>query len=365
MRGLFNVQAEPLRDFVAAVVQGMGAPPPVAAEVACHLVRANLSGHDAHGVIRLPHYLAQAERGELVPSALPEVVHEHGATALVDAHRGFGHHATALALDWCVRQVRRHGIAAAAIRHASDVGRLGEYAERAAEAGLLAVLTAGVAGPEVGSVMLHGGRTRFFGPNPWAFAVPGGASRLVYDGSTSTIAEGEVRLAKAKGEPLPPDCVYDRFGRPSTDPDDFYAGGALVPLGGAVAGHKGYGLGFAAALFGGLSMIDDEAPWLPGAPLGEDGAQGRIGGVFLQVIDPGAFGGAGAYRDLVERTFAAARSQRPVAGRPEVLLPGEAEARSRAHRAQAGLLLPEATWTELTRVGRQFGVEAPPCERHA
>ncbi len=365
MRGLLNVQAEPLRDFVAAVVQAMGAPPPVAAEVACHLVRANLSGHDAHGVIRLAHYVVQAERGELVPSAVPEVVHEHGATALVDAHRGFGHHSTAFALDWCIRHVQRHGVTAAVVRHSSDVGRLGEYAERAAEAGLLAVLTVGTAGREVGPVMLHGGRTRFFGPNPWSFAVPGRASWMVYDGSTSTVAEGEVRLARAKGEPLPPDCIYDRFGRPSTDPDDFYAGGALVPLGGTVAGHKGYGLGFAAALFGGLSMIGDDAPSLPGVPSGEDDAGDRIGGVFVQVIDPGAFGDATAYRDLVERTLAAVRSQRPVAGRPEVLLPGEAEARSRAHRAQAGLLLPEATWNELTRVGRRFGVEAPPCERHA
>jgi len=364
MRGLLNVQAEPLREFVEAVVQAMGAPPPVAAEVACHLVRANLSGHDSHGVIRLAQYVTQADRGELVPSATAEVVHEHGATALVDAHRGFGHHSTAFALDWCIHHVQRHGIAAAVVRHSSDVGRLGEYAERAAEAGLLAILSVGTAGREVGTVMLHGGRTRFFGPNPWSFAVPGRTCRMIHDGSTSTVAEGEVRLAQAKGEPLPPDCVYDRFGRPSTDPDDFYTGGALVPLGGAVAGHKGYGLGFAAALFGALSMIGDDAPSLPGVPSRGDDPGDRVGGVFVQVIDPGAFGDAAAYRDLAERTFAAVRAQRPVAGRTEVLLPGEAEARSRAHRAQAGLLLPEATWVELAQVGRRFGVEAPPYERH-
>ncbi len=84
-----------------------------------------------------------------------------------------------------------------------------------------------------------------------------------------------------------------------------------------------------------------------------------IGGVFIEVIDPAAFGEAGAYRDRVETTLRAARAVRPVAGRSEVLLPGEADARARAERGRAGIRLPDATWTDLAAVADRFGVALP------
>lgn len=358
------VHAEPLRDFVNAVCQAVGAPAEVAAEVATHLVRSNLSGHDSHGVIRIPQYVAQADRGELVPGARPSLLRETAVTALVDAGRGFGHHSTAVALQWCLEHARGQGIAAAAVRHSSHIGRVGEYTERAAAAGMLAIVTVGAAGAGVGGVMLHGGRTRFFSANPWSFAAPGRTRWLMFDGSTSTIAEGKVRLARAKGERLPPDCIYDAYGRPSTDPDDYYAGGALVPLGGTAAGHKGYGLAFASALFGGLAMIGDGDHSLIGAPSVPEGAprRGQIAGVFLQAIDPAAFGDAGAYRDLVESTLETAKAQRPGAGRSEVVLPGEPELRSRAERGRAGIRLPETTWGDLAAVAKRYGVALPAHE---
>src|SRR5207248_8023529 len=110
----------------------MGADPAVAATVAGHLLRANLSGHDSHGLLRIPQYVADADRGDLVPSALAEVILEKGAVGIVDAGRGFGHSATALAMEWAIGRSRQHGIAAAAIRRAHHIGRLGEYAEQAA-----------------------------------------------------------------------------------------------------------------------------------------------------------------------------------------------------------------------------------------
>jgi LDH2 family malate/lactate/ureidoglycolate dehydrogenase len=339
------VQGEPLRRFADVILQGMGAPPDVAAEVATHLVRANLSGHDAHGVCRLPEYAALAEAGELRPAARPAIVRETAVAALFDARHGFGQHAAAVALDWCLARAHGAGVAVAAVRRSGDVGRLAEYAERAAEAGVLAIVTAGSAGPDAGETMLHGGRTRFLGANSWAFAAPGRRRWLAFEGSTSTVAAGEVLLARAKGEPLPPDCLYDRFGRPSTDPADLAAGGGLVPLGGAVAGHKGMGLAFASALFGGLAGGDEEAA--------------GIGGVFLEVVDPAAFGDTDAYQARVERTLVAAKSVRPVAGRSEVLLPGEPEARSRTDRGRTGVRLPETTWADLGALAARFGVEVP------
>ena len=72
MADQYVVDAPELRRFVAQLIRVLGADDDVAAEVALHLVRANLSGHDSHGVLRVPQYVAQIGAGELIPSARPD-----------------------------------------------------------------------------------------------------------------------------------------------------------------------------------------------------------------------------------------------------------------------------------------------------
>jgi LDH2 family malate/lactate/ureidoglycolate dehydrogenase len=362
MAQMLRCAPEALERFSAEVFRSVGADADIAAEVARHLVRSNLSGHDSHGVIRIPQYIEQIDRGEYVPSARPEIVLETPVASLIDAHRGFGHYSTAFALDWAARQARRHGIAAAAVRHSMHIGRLGEYTERAGELGLIAIVTVGAGGPGVGGMLLHGGRGRFFGANPWSIGIPGLVGPpMIFDGSTSTVAEGKVRVARSKGAALPPGCIVDREGRPTTDPNDFYAGGALTPLGGEVAGHKGYGLAFASVLLGALAMIDDPDPTLIGASVVQEtpDRRGILAGVFLAVIDPACFGDAGHYRAMVSEMLAAAKRMPPAPGSPEVLVPGEPEVRTRGQRSREGIGLPETTWQELARVGERFRIPLP------
>jgi uncharacterized oxidoreductase len=347
-------EAVPLQAFAEGVVRGMGAAPEVAAEVARHLVRSNLSGHDSHGVIRLPQYAEEADRGDLVPAARPVVVRETEAVGVVDAGRAFGHHATMFALEWAMRRAGRHGVAVVSVCRAGHIGRLGEYTERAAEAGLVGLVTIGVAGPGRGGLVPFGGRERFLGTNPWSIGVPARHGRFLIDGATSTLAEGKVRVARAKGARLPPGVVQDREGRPARTPEAYYAGGALLPLGGPVAGHKGYGLALAGALLGGLGLAG-----LPDPPA----ADGRMEGVLVLVLDPGAFGDAGAYRSLVEATLAAARRVPPAPGRTAVLVPGDPEEAARAARGAAGIAVPAATWADLGRVAERFGVPLPEARR--
>jgi len=352
---------EPLQTFAANLFRAMGAGPEIAAEVAGHLVRANLSGHDSHGVIRIPQYVKDADRGDLVAGARPTMVHETPVTAVIDAHRGFGQYSTLFALDWAVPRARRHGLAAAAVRHSMHIGRLGEYTERAAAGGLIAAVTAGLAGPGIGAMAAFGGTGRFLGTNPWSVGVPGANRSMIFDAATSVVAEGKVRVALAKNAPLPPGCLVDRNGTPTRAPADYYSGGALTPLGGEVAGHKGYGLALAAALIGGLCMIDDADPTRIGAPSPErpSGPRSWMGGVFLLVVDPAAFGDADHYRAMVDETLGAAKRMPPAPGRDAVLLPGEPEALSRTVRAARGIELPEATWKDLTALAERFDVPLP------
>jgi uncharacterized oxidoreductase len=351
---------DPLREFVAAVARRMGADADVAAELARHLVGSNLAGHDSHGVIRVPQYVGDTDRGLLVPSARPVLARESAVAGLVDAQRGFGQHSTMFALEWAMARARQHGVAMVAVRHSTHIGRLGEYAERAAAEGLIGIVTVGAVGAGIGGVVPFGGRTRFLGTNPWALSVPGRRRHFVFDAATSTLAEGKVRVARAAGKPLPPDAIVDPGGHPTRDAEAFYAGGALLPLGGALAGHKGYGLGLASALLGALGMIGDAEPTLVGAaPPETTDARGRIAGVFLEVVDPASFGDPARYVELVDAALDAAKRQTPADGVTEVLVPGEPEERARARRSREGIPLPAATWSELQAVGARFGVPLP------
>jgi len=65
-----------------------------------------------------------------------------------------------------------------------------------------------------------GGRDRFLGTNPWAIGVPAlGRTPFVMDFATTTVAEGKVRVARAKGVHLAPGILLDPDGVPSTDPE--------------------------------------------------------------------------------------------------------------------------------------------------
>jgi uncharacterized oxidoreductase len=352
---------DPLRQFVAAVARRMGADADIAEELARHLVGSNLAGHDSHGVIRVPQYVGEADQGLIVPPARPVLAREGPVAGLVDARRGFGQHSTMFALEWAMARAKQHGVAMVAVRHSTHIGRLGEYAERTATEGLIGLVTVGAVGEGIGGVVPFGGRTRFLGTNPWALSVPGRRRHFIFDAATSTLAEGKVRVARAAGKVLPPGAIVDPDGRPSRDAEAFYAGGALLPLGGALAGHKGYGLGLASALLGALGMIGDAEPTLVGAaPPEVADSRGRIAGVFLEVVDPAAFGDPASYARLVDEALEAVKRQAPADGVAEVLVPGEPEERSRARRSHEGIPLPAATWAELGKVAARFGVELPP-----
>ncbi len=350
-------EADVLRDFSARVAEAMGTPPDIAAEVARHLVGANLAGHDSHGVLRWTQYVGELDRGELVPAARADVLRATPVTALLDARRGFGHHSTMTATEWAAAHARQLGVSAAAVRHSMHIGRLGEYTERLASEGLVGLVTVGLAGPGSGTVAPFGGAARFLGTNPWSMAVPAaGRPPLVYDAATSTVAEGKVRLARVEGVRLAPGLVRDPEGRPTVDPEQLYAGGSLTVMGGDVAGHKGHGFSLASALIGGLAMIADAEPTPAGCMRLPEEWGTRLAGVFVMAIDPAAFGDAGAYAAMVAGVLDGLGEVPPAPGVERVQVSGDPERVSRERRAREGVPVSGATWAELLAIGERFGV---------
>ena len=156
---------------------------------------------------------------------------------VVNGQPAFGQLAAGAAVRELVDVVAGHGSGVATIRDCNHVGRLGEYVAALAEHDLVA-LAFGNADPTVAPLrrprtqarhqparLGRAARRRASRRSSWTGRPP--ASRRASSPSRGTGAN-EWRRAWCSTRPA----------APSTDPDDFYAGGALLPFG----GHKGYGL---------------------------------------------------------------------------------------------------------------------------
>lgn len=324
--------AERLTGLARTVLAGGGAPDDTARTVAGSLVLSNLLGHDSHGVRRVSEYLEEIDAGRIDPGATPGPGDGLGGIVTIKGRRSFGQLSVRLAVDEIVRRVGEHGVVAAVIDECNHVGRLGEYVADMARADLVGLAWSN-ADPTVAP---FGGRERRLGTNPMAWAVPRGpdAVPVVVDWATAAVAEGKLADARDRGASVPPGALLDRLGRVSTDPADFYRGGALLPFG----GHKGYGLSMVIELTGGL---------LSGTGLGSmPGYDGTFGTVLIG-LDVAAFTSVTRFREQVEQ-FCRELSETQVAeGHNEVLVPGEPEERTRKYRTQHGIPVPEPTWRQL------------------
>src|ERR1700722_11533170 len=86
---MLTFQPGALRSGTRLIARRMGSDEAEATEVADHLVRANLAGHDSHGVGMLPTYVRLLNDGLLVPNQTPETVLDAGALLVIDAWRRY------------------------------------------------------------------------------------------------------------------------------------------------------------------------------------------------------------------------------------------------------------------------------------
>ena len=135
-----TIHAAPLTDFATALLAAGGLSPDEAALVARSLVAANLRGHDSHGVMRVPFYLDQVAKRELVPGAKLELLKDEPALLMADGGWGFGQSLARELTDRLIGKARHSGACVGTLIHSGHIGRLGEYCEHAAEAGMVSLV---------------------------------------------------------------------------------------------------------------------------------------------------------------------------------------------------------------------------------
>ncbi len=345
-----TIAAHHLHAFMRHAYEAAGVPAEAAATVSRHQLEANLVGHDSHGAMRTPDYIALIECGDVDPTAVPEIVQQGPSTAVIDAHWGLGFIGTEFGLDQACERASETGIAAVTIRRQGHIGRLGAYTAMAAERGFIAMMTAD-SGRAPKSVAPFGGREARLGTNPISFAVPTAEhGPLVLDMATSTVAGGKVKVAASRNQTLPDGWIINRHGQLSNDPQEYLDGGALLPLG-ADQGHKGYGLSVMVEILSGL---------LTGIGFGvyPDGVHND--GVFLVVFAVDRFRPREAFLRETSEFVEYLRSTPTAVGVEQVLTPGELEQRTRVTREAEGILVEDRTITRLDELATRLGIDPLP-----
>ena len=359
--GGVTVPVGTLQAFISEIFAAAGCSAEEAERTTRHLLSANLTGHDSHGIIRVPRYCDWLRDEMVFAGRSLSVVSETATHAVVDGNQGLGQTVGEQAVDLGIAKARAAGLSVVALRNAGHIGRIGGWAERAVEAGLVSIHFVNVGKGEI--VAPFGGIERRFGTNPICIGVPQPEGPpLLLDLATSIVAEGKVLVASNGGKPIPADALVTQEGRMSSNPADFYGPlegtsvrdpgkgtGALRAFG----DHKGSGIAFMCEILAGCLCGSPTAGPVPGQ------RSGVVNGMLSIYLDPGHFGAAGFAQTAAEYAEYV-RACRPIEAGVPVMVPGQKEAETRVARLRDGVPLQAETWAAIKATGASLGVEAPP-----
>jgi LDH2 family malate/lactate/ureidoglycolate dehydrogenase len=337
--------------FAARVLRAAGVPQEGAEAVGRHLASSDASGYQSHGLSLLPLYVGEIRAGRVDPAATGTWLRDSGPILVVDGGRGLGAPVAYPALSKAAEMAGQIGVALLAIRNVHHLGRIGGFAEAAAERGLVSLHFCNVVGRDP-VVVPAGGREPRFITNPLAIGIPrAGAFPVVLDIATSGIALNKARVARDRGEQVESGYVIDAEGRPTTDPGVLFREpkGALLPFG----GHKGSGLAMvgellAGAVTGGRTIAPRNI---------RDGA--ILNNMLSVLINPDHLAGAD-WQAEAEELLAYLHACEPVDPERPVLVPGEREASARDTARREGITYPAPIWASLRTLAADLGVAADP-----
>src|ERR1051325_7865831 len=320
-----------LTDLVTRVFRRHGVSPGNAGPVAETVVAAERDGAASHGLLRLPGYVSTLESGWVDGRAVPVVTDAAPGLVATEAANGFAQPALGASAKLLRDKARRQGVAAAAIRNSHHFAAVWPDIEPFAAEGFIAL--AMVNGRQ--RILVWGGNRKLLGTSPMAFGCPRpGRLPLVWDQSSSVMAQGDILLAAPRGETLPEGGAISAPGPPTIDPHAGLGGGSILPFG----NHKGSSIAFmieiiAGAVTGGPFGFEDRSHEYPGA-------QTPKAGQTVILIDPQLVPGS-RYFERIESLFEA------IAASGAERLPAERRYARREQALRDGLALADLDWAML------------------
>ena len=350
---MIELDSGALRALMVDILTALDVPDDECAIVVNSFMEATLAGYDSHGIMRIPMYFDDIRSGRMVPGASLDTVTETPASALLDANYGLGPVVAERAVAVACDKARQTGIGCVSVTRSNEIARLGVYVREPALAGLITVLMVNDAGG--GPVVAPWGSTQpFLSTNPIAVGFPWrDDTPIIIDLSTSIVAAGKLKMARSSGGNAPEGWLIDHNGETTTDVASFFAEprmSALLPLGGLMAGHKGFALSLIVDILGGALSGD-------GCSSGEE--MGNRNGVFALAIDPEMFATRNVFLGHVNDFVEKLKACEPMPGVDEILMPGERSQRVREERLRDGIPIEPSVWREITHIMDELGLAHP------
>ena len=137
MDGTIYVKPERIRQYVIDLFGYYHVSRPDAGMIADNLIDAEIRGVTTHGLTRIPLYTEKLISGLCDARAVPEIVRDYGATALIDAHDGLGQVAATKAMELAIEKAEQFGVGYVGLRNGSHYGTAGYYAMMAEKRGMI------------------------------------------------------------------------------------------------------------------------------------------------------------------------------------------------------------------------------------
>ena len=326
-----TISVDELETLMVAALKRSGATSAMARATARALSAAEAEGMASHGASRIPQYCGHLQNGRAKGSAVPEVVRDSKAAALVDAKQGLAFDACALAADEAVKRARQFGVAYVAVTNSNHFGVAAYHLESVAAAGFVGLAF----GNSPAAMPAWGGKRALFGTNPIAAVFPRrNDAPLVIDLSLSAAARGKIMVAARDGAPIPEGWAIDKDGNPTTDARAALDG-SMLPAGGV----KGAMLALVVELLV-CSLSGAAYGFESDSFFTQEGRPTRIGHAIL-AINPGALAGEEVFFERVETLVAAMTED------PGVRLPGERRLHNLERAVREGVSIPEDLLQEI------------------
>ena len=346
-----HLTCDALRGLIGEIFARAGVPADEGDIVADVLLEATMAGYLSHGIMRVPLYVEAIRRGRIHPGVRTRVLRRSASALHLDAGHGLGPVSATEAVGHATGMAAQSGVGCVSVVRAADVARLGSYVIEPARSGFVCLLLVNDAGGNP-NVAPWGSTEPFLSTNPLAAGIPRrGAAPIVIDMSTSVAAAGRLKMLAAEGREAPEGWLIDETGQPCTDPAaalDLPPRAALLPLGGLLAGHKGFALSL---------LVDVLAGALSGAgcSAGDLDSSDR-NGLFVLAVDPEHFLGREGFLDQVEEYVRRLKGLRTAPGVEEVLVPGERAHRERERAMAEGLWLDPGIWAPVRALMDELGL---------
>lgn len=341
---------EALLDYAQRLFMAAGMEEDKARSVAWVLVEADLIGHATHGLALVPIYLNALRQGTMSPTGEPEVISDRGPSMAWRGNMLPGGWLVLKALDLCIARATNYGTATCVIDNSQHIGALAVYMKRVTDLGMMAIISSST--PSSKGVAPYGGTKALYTPNPLAAGIPTSDVPIVLDISASITTINYAKQLAQRGQRFPKPWALSADGVPSDDPEVLISqGGSLLPVGGMDHGHKGYSMAL---------LVEAMTQGLGGNGRA-DAPTGTYTSVFIQVLDPAAFGGREGFVRQTDWLADACRNNPPVPGGQPVRVPGDRAASNREYALEHGVPLRKSIIESLQEASGQLGVELPPA----